>query len=57
MLGRESLGVPTEEVVEEAVRMFLKHYGRQRQSDFAPDAPPRGAPPDEVKGEAEPTRW
>ncbi len=28
MLGRQSLGVPAEDVVEEAVRMFLKHYRR-----------------------------
>ena len=29
MLGRQSLEAPTEEVVEGAVEMFLKHYGRQ----------------------------
>lgn len=30
MLGRESLAVPAEDVVEGAIRMFLKHYARQR---------------------------
>ena len=29
MMGREGLAVPAEEVVEETVRMFLKHYGRE----------------------------
>jgi AcrR family transcriptional regulator len=29
MLGRQSLEAPTEDVVEGAVEMFLKHYGRQ----------------------------
>ena len=29
MLGRQSLEAPTEEVVDGAVEMFLKHYGRQ----------------------------
>ncbi len=29
MIGRQSLEAPTEEVVEGAVEMFLKHYGRQ----------------------------
>lgn len=28
MLGRKSLSVPIEEVVEETIRMFLQHYGR-----------------------------
>jgi TetR/AcrR family transcriptional regulator, regulator of autoinduction and epiphytic fitness len=28
MMGRERLSVPTDEVVEEAVRMFLQHYRR-----------------------------
>ena len=30
MLGRENLAVPAEDVVEGAIRMFLKHYSRQR---------------------------
>jgi TetR/AcrR family transcriptional regulator, regulator of autoinduction and epiphytic fitness len=30
MLGRESLDVPTEDLVEETVRMFLGHYRRPR---------------------------
>jgi AcrR family transcriptional regulator len=29
MLGRQSLEAPTEDVVEGAVEMFLKHYGRK----------------------------
>ena len=28
MLGRESLPVPAEDVIEEAVRMFLRYYRR-----------------------------
>jgi TetR/AcrR family transcriptional regulator of autoinduction and epiphytic fitness len=33
MMGRESLPVPAEEVVEETIRMFLRYYRR---------APPKG---------------
>ena len=29
MMGRKSVAVPDEDVVEEAVRMFLHHYGRR----------------------------
>ena len=29
MLGRKSLGVPADNIVEEAVQMFLTHYGRR----------------------------
>ena len=29
MMGRKSVDVPAEDVVEEAVRMFLHHYGRR----------------------------
>ena len=29
MLGRESLAVPAEEVVEETIRMVLQHYRRR----------------------------
>ena len=28
MVGRESLGIPAEDVIEETVRMFLQHYRR-----------------------------
>jgi hypothetical protein len=28
LLGRESMAVPAEDVVEESVRMFLRHYRR-----------------------------
>ena len=30
MMGRESLSVPVEEVVEETIRMFLQHYRRPK---------------------------
>jgi TetR/AcrR family transcriptional regulator of autoinduction and epiphytic fitness len=33
MMGRESLPVPTEEVISEAVRMFLKRYRLSRPKD------------------------
>ena len=29
MMGRKNVDVPDEDVVEEAVRMFLHHYGRR----------------------------
>ena len=29
MLGRKSLGVPADDIVEEAVQMFLTRYGRR----------------------------
>jgi TetR/AcrR family transcriptional regulator of autoinduction and epiphytic fitness len=31
MMGRKSVAVPDEDVVEEAVRMFLHHYGRRHR--------------------------
>jgi TetR/AcrR family transcriptional regulator, regulator of autoinduction and epiphytic fitness len=33
MMGRERLSVPTKEVVEETVRMFLQHYRRPQSSE------------------------
>src|SRR5271166_5943779 len=33
MKGRERLAVPAEEVVEETVRMFLRHYRRPQSSE------------------------
>jgi len=33
MMGRERLAVPTKEVVEETVRMFLQHYRRPQSSE------------------------
>jgi AcrR family transcriptional regulator len=30
MVGRKNLSVPGEEMIEETIRMFLQHYGRQR---------------------------
>jgi TetR/AcrR family transcriptional regulator of autoinduction and epiphytic fitness len=35
MMGRDSLPVPAEDVIEETIRMFLRHYRR---------APPKGRP-------------
>ena len=32
MMGRERLAVPAEEIVEETVRMFLRHYRRPQSS-------------------------
>lgn len=37
MLGRERLAVPTEEVVEETVRMFLRNYRRPRSDEARHD--------------------
>src|SRR5580704_7102895 len=31
MLGRQNLGVPTEEIVEETIQMFLQHYRRPKE--------------------------
>lgn len=39
MLGRDDLAVPTEDVVEETIRMFLGHYRRPR-----PEGQERGVP-------------
>lgn len=33
MLGRERLPVPVEEVVDETVRMFIRHYRRPRSDE------------------------
>ena len=38
MMGRESLAVPPEEVVEETIRMFLQHYRRPRSKERSHDA-------------------
>ena len=37
MMGREHLAVPAEEVVEETVRMFLRHYRRPRSDEARHD--------------------
>jgi TetR/AcrR family transcriptional regulator, regulator of autoinduction and epiphytic fitness len=37
MMGRESLVVPVDEVVEETIRMFLQHYRRPRRKDRSDD--------------------
>ena len=37
MLGRERLAVPAEEVVEETVRMFLRHYRGPRTDEARHD--------------------
>ena len=37
MIGRESLPVPVEEIVEETVRMFLPHYRRPRSKGAGDD--------------------
>jgi TetR/AcrR family transcriptional regulator, regulator of autoinduction and epiphytic fitness len=33
MMGRPTLAVPAEEVVEDTIRMFLRHYRRQRSGE------------------------
>ena len=33
MIGRQNLGVPTEEIVEETIQMFLQHYRRPRPKE------------------------
>ena len=33
MLGRERLAVPVEEMVDETVRMFIRHYRLARPND------------------------
>ncbi len=33
MIGRETLTIPTEEIVEETVRMFLQHYRRPQSKE------------------------
>jgi len=33
MLGRDSLAVPAEDLVEETIQMFLGHYGRTRPTE------------------------
>ena len=38
MMGRESLSIPDEQVVEESVRMFLHHYRRPRSKQRVGDA-------------------
>jgi TetR/AcrR family transcriptional regulator of autoinduction and epiphytic fitness len=49
MMGRESLGVPAEDVVEEAIRMFLLRYRRPQRKgkvtavQSAPGDPSRGS--------------
>ena len=35
MIGRETLPVPTEEIVEETMRMFLRHYRLSRSGEAA----------------------
>ncbi len=37
MLGRETLKVPAEDVVEETIRMFLRHYRRPRSKEHDHD--------------------
>ncbi len=37
MLGRERLPVPVEEVVDETVRMFIRHYSRPRSHERGQD--------------------
>jgi AcrR family transcriptional regulator len=37
MLGRDSLAVPAEDLVEETIRMFLQHYRRPRSTEQAHD--------------------
>ena len=36
MIGRESLPVPAEEIVDETVRMFLRHYRRPQPGERGP---------------------
>lgn len=42
MLGRESLPVSTEEVIEETIAMFLQHYGSTRPAARTSRASPTG---------------
>ena len=37
MMGRPPLAVPAEEVVEDTIRMFLRHYRRQRSGEARHD--------------------
>jgi hypothetical protein len=38
MMGRETLSIPAQEVVEETIRMFLQHYRRPRSKRRVGDA-------------------